>query len=126
MLVFAAQGSSYDAVIADMKRPPNLDLGCHWLACYVMLSRARSLDGFFVLRPASRQELAAKLPQYLFDEMERLERLDVSSLDELTDYIGKLPMDVPEEVTALLARNASEKERESARAHRSRDVSLPS
>ena len=65
--VYAAQGSTYDAVVADMARPPNLDLGRHWLACYVMLSRARSLDGFLVLRPATRKEMSAKLPQYLLD-----------------------------------------------------------
>ena len=43
--VYAAQGSTFDAVIADMQRPPNLSPEKHWLACYVMLSRARHLPG---------------------------------------------------------------------------------
>jgi len=70
--VYAAQGSTYDAVVADMQRPPNYDTAKHWLACYVMLSRARSLEGFLVLRPATRKELAARPPQYLLDELDRL------------------------------------------------------
>ena len=47
--VYAAQGNTYDAMIADMQRPPSLELSKHWLACYVMLSRARTIDGFLVL-----------------------------------------------------------------------------
>ena len=72
--VYAAQGGTFDAVVADMKRPPNLDGAKHWLACYVMLSRATSLDGFLVLRPATRMELSARPPKYLLDELERLEK----------------------------------------------------
>eukprot|EP00973_Karenia_brevis_P034204 4717728-Karenia_brevis.AAC.1 len=60
--VYAAQGGTYDAVVADMQRPPNLDFARHWLACYVMISRARSLDGFLVLRPATRTELSSRPP----------------------------------------------------------------
>jgi hypothetical protein len=52
--VYAAQGSTFDAVVADMERPPNLPLDKHWFACYVMLSRARSFEGFPVPRPATR------------------------------------------------------------------------
>ena len=33
LTVYAAQGSTFDAVIADMQRPPNLDHAKHWLAC---------------------------------------------------------------------------------------------
>ena len=73
MTVYAAQGSTFEAVIADMQRPPNFDAAKHWLACYVMLSRAKTLEGFLVLRPATRQELSAKPPQYLLDELARLE-----------------------------------------------------
>ena len=34
--VYAAQGNTFDAVVADMQRPPHLDLAKHWLACYAM------------------------------------------------------------------------------------------
>ena len=63
--VYAAQGATFDLVVADMQKPPNLGPALHWLACYVMLSRARSLEGFFVLRPATRKELSARPPKFL-------------------------------------------------------------
>ena len=52
--VYAAQGATYDAVVVDMERPPRMSSEQQWLACYVMLSRAKSLEGFAVLRPATR------------------------------------------------------------------------
>ena len=63
-------------MVADMKRPPNMDLAKHWLACYVMLSRARSLAGLLILRPTTRKELDARPPQYLIDEIDRLFKLE--------------------------------------------------
>ena len=83
MAVYATQGSTFDAVIADMERPPNLDLAKHWLACYVMLSRARSLDGLLILRPATRKELSSRPPKYMLDELDRLEKLEDMSTQEL-------------------------------------------
>ena len=50
--VYSAQGSTWDAVVADMARPPRLDPARHWLACYVMLSRARSVDGVAYIAPS--------------------------------------------------------------------------
>ena len=83
MTVYAAQGSTFDAVIVDMERPPNLDLAKHWLACYVMLSRARSLDGLLILRPATLKELSSRPPKYMLDELDRLEKLEDMSTQEL-------------------------------------------
>ena len=74
-----------------MKRPPNMDTAMHWLACYVMLSRARSIEGLLLLRPATRVELSAKPPQYLLDELDRLLALEATTLDELIAYMDKLP-----------------------------------
>ena len=56
-IVYAAQGEAFDAVVADMERPPRMDADTHWLACYVMISRATTLEGFLVLRPALLKEL---------------------------------------------------------------------
>ena len=39
-VVYGAQGENWDATIPDMKKPPNMDDGTHWLACYVMWRRA--------------------------------------------------------------------------------------
>ena len=106
MTVYAAQGSTFEAVIADMQRPPNFDAAKHWLACYVMLSRAKTLEGFLVLRPATRQELSAKPPQYLLDELARLEALEHNTLDELVTYLDSLPIDVPDNIrTAVLSKD---------------------
>jgi hypothetical protein len=116
--VYAAQGSTFDAVIADMQRPPNLDTAKHWLACYVMMSRARSLEGFLVLRPATRKELSARPPQYLLDEIERMLRLEDRSLAELIQYINDLPTNVPAEIMEVLAVDAAALEEKRVEAHR--------
>ena len=77
IIVYGSQGGTYDAVIADMKRPPSMDPDTHWLACYVMLSRPKSLEGLLILRPATRIELSRKPPAYLLAELDRLQQLEV-------------------------------------------------
>ena len=72
---------TFDAVIADMQRPPRMDLDTHWLACYVMLSRSTSLEGSLVLRPALHKELSRLPPRYLLDEIDRLLALEQQSTD---------------------------------------------
>jgi hypothetical protein len=108
--VYAAQGGTSDAVVADMERPPNLSVDKHWLACYVMLSRARSIEAFLVLRPSTREELSTRPPKYLLDELDRLERLEATSLPELLAYIDDLPCSVPSEIRALFDDDAVSKE----------------
>ena len=72
IIVYGAQGGTFDAVIVDMERPPNMDADTHWLACYVMLSRPRSLEGLLILRRAAREELGRPPPAFLLRELERL------------------------------------------------------
>ena len=110
--VYAAQGGTFEAIVADMKRPPNLELSKHWLACYVMLSRSRSLNGFLILRPATRKELEARPPKYLLDEIDRLLRLETRSHQELVEYIESLPLDVPPHIRDLLEVDAPRRELE--------------
>ena len=55
--VYAAQGRTFNVVLADMAKPPGMTPEQHWLACYVMLSRSRGIGGLLVLRPATREEL---------------------------------------------------------------------
>ena len=93
--VYGVQDNPYDAVIADMQRPPNSSKDKHWLACYVMMSRARSLDGFLVLRPAMHEELSVRPPQYRPDELRRMEQLGFESIPELIQYIDSSSYDVP-------------------------------
>ena len=97
-------------MLADMQRPPRLPKAHHWLACYVMISRARSLDGFLIVRPATRQELSERPPQYLLDELARLEEVERKSLTELRSIIDALPCDVPDFVRRLFAPDALQQE----------------
>jgi hypothetical protein len=96
-IVYQAQGETYKAIIADMQRPPRMDKSTHWLACYVMMSRATSLEGFLVLRPALKEELNTRPPQYLIDEIDRLLALERKSTTALLKYLQLLQDKVPEE-----------------------------
>ena len=109
LTVYFAQGGSFDACVADMRRPPNLSLDKHWLACYVMLSRARSAKGLLVLRPATRAELSAAPPKYLIDEMDRLAKLEEISHAELVSYIESLTdrLQTPKNIEDLLRPEAA-------------------
>ena len=71
-IVYGAQGEGFPATVLDMALPPGMKAEVHWLANYVMLSRATSIDGLLILRLASRAQLTAGAPQYLKDEIDRL------------------------------------------------------
>ena len=105
-VVYGAQGENWDATIPDMKKPPSMDDGTHWLACYVMLSRARTLEGLLILRPATYAELNRGAPQYLLDEVDRLLKLEKASTEDLKEYIENLPCQVPSEILELFRDNA--------------------
>ena len=72
IIVYGAQGGTFDAAIVDMKKPPRMSPSTHWLACYVMLSRPRSLEGLLILRRAERSELEQRPPEFLQKELARL------------------------------------------------------
>ena len=116
--VYAAQGSTYEAVVADMRKPPSESSAKHWLACYVMLSRAKNLEGFLVLRPATRTELCERPPKYLLDELDRLSNLETQSLRELVEYMNELPIEVPTDIRAILATDAGPREKQAVNTHR--------
>ena len=67
-----------------------------------MISRARSLGGFLVLRPATRNELSTRPPQYLVDELDRLSRLEKESHKDLVKYMESLPIDLPPKIMDIL------------------------
>ena len=110
-VVHGAQGDTYGAVVADMPRPPHMDPDTHWLACYVMISRATSLEGFLVLRPAAKADLDRTPPRYLLDEVDRLLGLEKTCTRRLAKYVRSLQGKVPPEVLALFASDAEENER---------------
>ena len=118
--VYAAQGGTFPAVIADMHKPPTEQATKHWLACYVMLSRASGIDNFLVLRPATRDELSSRPPQYLLDELDRLAKAEKTSFEELMAYIDALPLDVPSAIVDLMKPAADEAQVREVQAVRSK------
>ena len=67
-----------------------MDDTTHWLANYVMLSRATSMDGLLILRRCQRRQLTTGAPQFLVDELERLCKLERASTFKLKARLGKL------------------------------------
>ena len=101
-IVYGAQGQSWDAVIADMERAPRWNDDDHWLSCYVMISRARALEGLLLLRLATREELNRGAPASLLAEIDRLLSLEKESTKALEAYIRTLPLKVvPPEILRL-------------------------
>eukprot|EP00973_Karenia_brevis_P027774 3828243-Karenia_brevis.AAC.1 len=82
----------------------------HWLACYVMLSRARSLEGLLILRLASRSELSAGAPSYLVDAVERLLQLERDSMGKVRDHLMKFTNILPPEVLHLFDEAAADEQ----------------
>jgi len=118
-VIHSAQGESYDAVIVDMLRPPHMTADIHWLACYVMISRATSIDGLLILRPALRAQLDRKPPQFLLDEIDRLLALERACTQKMLRYLKTLTGKVPPDILELFASGAEVKEREEV--NRARD-----
>jgi hypothetical protein len=123
-IVYSAQGETFEAVIADMQRPPRMKHDEYWLACYVMLSRSTSLEGFLVLRPAAFEELSRPPPKYLIDEIDRLCALEKDCTQRLAEYLKSLPCDVPKAVLDLFRPNAVEQEQREVARIRSENLPL--
>ena len=71
-IVYGAQGEDFKAVVADLERPHDMSADLFWLACYVMISRAQSLDGLLFTRLCARTALERGAPKYLLNEVDRL------------------------------------------------------
>ena len=66
--------------------------------CYVILSRATSLEGFLAIRLPAVADLNARPPQYLLDEIGRLLQLERTTTRDLQQYLRDLQCDVPPEI----------------------------
>ena len=75
-VVYAAQGESFQATLLDLAAPPRTDPKKHWLAIYVMLSRAHSLDAILLLRNAPREAFTCGPPEFLSTELRRLHQIE--------------------------------------------------
>ena len=101
--MFPCSGEQWNATVCDLQRPPRMTTELHWLACYVMLSRATDLEGLLIARLCTRDELARGPPQFLLDEIKRLQSIEDKSLKTLEAYIRRVWPDAPEDLLALLS-----------------------
>ena len=72
---YKSQGRTLERAVVDIESAQSLQ------GVYVMLSRVRSLGGLAVLRPFSSHKILSRLSQELRDELDRLDRLDVKTME---------------------------------------------
>ena len=89
-IVYAAQGEGFEAYVTDLARPPSMSKEVHWLANYVMLSRATSLEAMLIARLCSREDLTTGAPAFLVKEVDRLLRLEKKSRKHLQERLTAL------------------------------------
>ena len=92
--VHISQGEEWPAVVADCAPPPNMDPATQWLATYVMISRAMTLDGLLLLRLPPRSFFSLGAPAHIVEELERLHKVEVASQERLAAYVRSLPKSV--------------------------------
>ena len=102
-IVYGAQGEYFKAVVADLKRPHDMSEDLFWLACYVMISRAQSLDGLLFTRLCARTALEKGAPKYFLDEVNRLLEIEKISKDRLKAYLQKQCRDLPTDILNLFS-----------------------
>ena len=100
-IVYGAQGESWDAAIVDLGKPPRMDDFIFWLAVYVMLTRAKSLEGLLIMRLPKRDALAMGPPLYLKQEMQRLQGLHNQTVERLKVDLAACWGELPADVAAL-------------------------
>ena len=74
---YKSQGRSFDKVILDLRKPKRRSR--YGLALYVMLSRARTLDGLYLLCRVNTADLQHTLPEFLQTEFHRLHELSADA-----------------------------------------------
>ena len=108
----------------DLARPWRTSPQQFWLMCYVILSRATSLEGFLAIRLPTVADLNARPPQYLLDEIDRLLQLERTTTRDLQQYLRDLQCDVPPEILALFHQEAEAMEIRETQALRKKNASV--
>ena len=98
---YGAQGETWDAVVGDVRRPPGMSDEILWLSCYVIISRARTLEGLLFTRLCERKELEAGAPKYLVEEIDRLLHLEQTSTKALYAYLRSTDVPLPAAIRRL-------------------------
>jgi len=105
-IVWNAQGESWHAVIADPECPPNMGEAILWLACYVMLSRAHSLEGLLLLRLPPRRLIGSGAPAFLVKELDRLLKLEKATTKLMQSHLEQFRSVLPAEILGLFSDDA--------------------
>ena len=135
-VVYGAQGETMKAVVIDMQKPPRMSDDIFWLACYVMMSRATSIDGLLILRPArsekneksdkfEREQLSRPPPAYLVAEHDRLQQLECDSTKMLWKHLRSLPFEIPDGIAELFAEQRETETRAADRRSGARAADTP-
>ena len=108
-IVYNAQGESLCPLILDMARPPRMDEYILWLACYVMLSRASSLEDLLILRLPTRAQLSLGAPLHLLDVIERLLQVERQSATLMRRHLQQFKYILPLEIVQLFDKGTDTK-----------------
>ena len=114
-VVWSAQGESWHAVVGDLACPPGMSSEVFWLACYVILSRAFSLEGLLLLRLATRAQLSTGAPSYLVKALDRLLELERQTTTKVREHLQQFKQILPPEILALFDDGAPAEEEEAFR-----------
>ena len=85
--VHIRQGEESDALIGDCSLPPRMEPGEQWLANYVILSRATTLEGLLLMRLPPRSLFSIGAPAHIVEELERLHKVELTSQQRLEAYV---------------------------------------
>lgn len=102
-VVHSAQGGRIETSVIDVAKPPSMSEEEHWLANYVMLTRARSLEGLLILRLPNRESLKRGAPKHLVAGVNRLLRLEITSTAALKRRLALLEGVLPAAVFTTLS-----------------------
>ena len=104
IIVYGAQGESFDSAIVDLGMPPGQSPQLFWLACYVMLTRCKELDGLLILRLPPRSALEVGPPGNVQAEMDRLKKLAVQTTQRLIKNLRQtMQDDIPDNIASLFS-----------------------
>jgi len=89
---YGLQGQTVPGIILDLKRPTGMSRDEHWLALFVLLSRAEELDNILIYRLARREHFEGGPPGYLLQEMQRLRAVEHGTLQRIDTTLASLQM----------------------------------
>ena len=88
-LMYGLQGATLDAILLDLGKPDTMSRDELWMSLFVLLSRVRSLEDLIIYRLPSKHHFEGGPPQFLQNEMRRLESLQLTTITRLDRDLQK-------------------------------------